>query len=59
VFDFTTLLHTYIKVKDIHSAAVTNLHDIQYIDKVGVSRCHIILVSLSKSLLINTDSLSN
>ncbi|TPX31436.1 hypothetical protein SmJEL517_g05239 [Synchytrium microbalum] len=33
-FDFTTLLHTYFKVKDISTVGVTGLQQLHYVDKV-------------------------
>lgn len=34
VFDFTTLLHTYLRVPDIQECAISGFHGCSYIDKV-------------------------
>ncbi|XP_067949369.1 uncharacterized protein [Watersipora subatra] len=34
VFDFTTLLHTYLKVDDAETVTVSNLQSLKYIDKL-------------------------
>ena len=34
-FDFTTLLHTYLQVEDIHDCHVTGLNNCKYTDKVS------------------------
>ena len=34
-FDFTCLLHTYIRVADISKVTVSNLKGLTYVDKVG------------------------
>lgn len=35
-FDFTCLLHTYIRVPDVTKVTVSNLKGLQYVDKVGL-----------------------